>query len=477
MTTTIPTAIQSLLNTLGEDIVTTGDALTARRFADWSGVPAQTPLALLRPRTTEQVAQALSICHQYKQPVVAQGGLSGLAGAACTGANDVALSLERMAAIEEVDPANRCMTVQAGAVLQTVQQAAAAHGLLFALDLGARGSATLGGNLATNAGGVNVIQYGMAREQVLDLEAVLADGRIIGGQRKMLKNNTGLDLKQLLIGSEGTLGIITRATLKLRPLATATMTAWCGLPDYAAVIALLNRAQQTLPQGVCAFEVMWPGYYEYVLGQLAHLKRPLTGQHAFYVLLESQETSTTATLQASLESLLADCLAQGIVTDAVLAQSTAQAQDFWRVREAPEHFPRLMPELIAFDVSFAIHDIDDAAQACTHALRQRWPHCTILAYGHLGDGNLHLVVDVPDAPDDVSTHPRPALATQVEDLVYQIVARYHGSVSAEHGIGLKKQAVLAYSRSASELAVMRSIKHALDPHNILNRGKLFAGAE
>jgi len=466
-------AIQHLLNALGEDVITTGQALTTRRFADWSGLPAQTPLALLRPRSTGQVAQILNICNQHRQPVVVQGGLSGLAGGACTRSSEVALSLERMAAIEEIDPISGCMTVQAGAVLQTVQQAAKEHGFLFALDLGARGSCTLGGNLATNAGGVNVIQYGMAREQVLDLEAVLADGRIVGGLRKMVKNNTGLDVKQLLIGSEGTLGVITRATLKLRPLARQTATAWCGLADYTAVTTLLNRAQQQLPQGVSAFEVMWPGYYDYVLGHVPNLKRPLAGAHAFYVLLESR--GSDATLCAAFETLLADCMAQNLIADAAIAQSAAQAQDFWRVREAPEHFPRLMPGLIAFDVSFAIRDIDAAAQACTHALRQRWPHSTILAYGHLGDGNLHLIVNLDDK--DLLDKSPLADTGEVENLVYQIVARYHGSVSAEHGIGLKKQTVLNLTRSQVELAVMRSIKHALDPHDILNRGKLFPASE
>jgi len=462
------TVIHHLLNALGEDVVTIGDAaLTTRRFADWSGLPAQTPLALLRPRSTEQVAQALKICHQHKQPLVVQGGLSGLAGGACTRLGEVALSLERMAAIEEIDPISASMTVQAGAVLQTVQQAAKERGFLFALDLGARGSCTLGGNLATNAGGVNVIQYGMAREQVLDLEAVLADGRVVGGLRKMVKNNTGLDLKQLLIGSEGTLGVITRATLKLRPLVSHTATAWCGLADYAALTTLLNRAQQQLPQGVSAFEVMWPGYYDYVLSHIPGLKRPLIGSHAFYVLLEGR--GADAALPAAFEALLADCMERHLITDAAIAQSAAQAQDFWRVREAPEHFPRLMPGLIAFDVSFAIRDIDAAARACTHALRQRWPHSTILAYGHLGDGNLHLIVDLGSSDT--------AAAQAVENLVYQIVAQYHGSVSAEHGIGLKKQTVLNLSRSETELAVMRSIKQALDPHDILNRGKLFPPSE
>lgn len=448
---------------LGDGGVTTGPLLDERRYADWSGLPAQRPLALLRPRTTEQVALALSICHQHRQPVVVQGGLSGLAGAACTRADDIALSLERMDAIEDIDLVSATLTVQAGATLQAVQDAAARHGMMFALDLGARGSCTIGGNLACNAGGTRVIQYGMAREQVLDLEAVLPDGRTIGGQRKMIKNNTGLDLKQLLIGSEGLLGVITRATLRLRPAPGAAATAWCGLSSYACVTNLLHEAQKQLPHGVSAFEVIWPGYYRYVLAQLPGMKPPLPGTHPYHVLLESLGTGPAH--QAAFEDFLAHCLESGIVEDAVVAQSEADTQALWRLREAPAEFPRLMPRLLGFDISFAIRDIADAAHACGEALRRHWPDCILLEYGHLGDGNLHLIADLPGAPD--------AALQEAEGLVYEVVARYHGSVSAEHGIGLKKRAVLAHSRSRAELDVMLAIKRTIDPCNILNPGKVF----
>lgn len=463
---TTHTLLQALRDVLGDDAVTTGSALLEHRFADWSGIPAQTPLALLRPRTTEQVQSLMRICHHYRQPVVVQGGLSGLAGAACTRENDIALSVERMNAIEDIDLVSGTLTVQAGATLQAIQEAAAQHGMLFPLDLGARGSCTIGGNLACNAGGTRVIQYGMAREQVLDLEAVLPDGRLIGGQRKMLKNNTGLDLKQLLIGSEGLLGIITRATLRLRPAPSATATAWCGLPNYSAVTTLLHKAQKKLPQGVCTFEVIWPSYYHYVLSQLPDLRPPLQGSHPYHVLLES--VGSTPALQTDFENFLAHCLEDGIVEDAAIALSTADAQALWKIREAPAEFPRLMPRLLGFDISFAIRDIDRATHACSHALRSRWPHCTLLEYGHLGDGNLHLIVDIPDASDTA--------LQEAERIIYDVVAHYQGSVSAEHGIGLKKRAVLPHSRSHTELDLMLSIKRAIDPYNLLNPGKVFPDA-
>ena len=353
--------LSELRRVLGGDAVLPRAQIQQHRHADWSGLPAQAPLALLRPRDTPQVSAALAICNRHGQPVVTQGGLTGLAGGACTTAGDIALSLARMDAIEEIDPLSATMTVQAGAPLETVQQAAARAGLLFPLDLGARGSCTLGGNLATNAGGNRVIRYGMARDQVLGLEAVLADGSVLDGTRKMVKDNTGYDLRHLMIGSEGTLGVITRAVLRLRPRPQAVATAYCGLSGYDAVTRLL-----------------------------AELRAPLSSRHAFYVLLES-EGADSAGHQAAFEQFMGAMLDAGVIENAAIAQSTSDATAFWRVRDATAEFPMLLPDLVAFDVSFAIADIGLAAQRCDAALRQAWPASTVLAYGHLGDGNLHLI--------------------------------------------------------------------------------------
>lgn len=459
-------ALQTLLQRLGPDVIRHGENLPDRRFLDWSGEPGELPVALLLPRTTSEVSEMLAICQAAKQPVVVQGGLTGLAGAANLHGHEMAMSLERMTAIS-VDRVGATLTAEAGATLQSIQEAAEAAGFWFPLDLGARGSCTLGGNLGTNAGGNRVIRYGMARDQVLDLEAVLADGRVIGGERAMLKNNTGYDLRHLLIGSEGTLGVITRAVLRLRARPQAVATAWCGLPNYAAVTRLLNRAQAHLANGVSVFEVMWPGYYRYVLEHVEGLRPPLAQEAGFHVLLESLG-SHPERHQAEFETFLSDMLEDGTLTDAVVAQSEQDAQQLWAMRDAPANFPALMPQLIGFDVSFALGDIAAAAQDCAEMLNRHWPGSTLLVYGHLGDGNLHVIIDIP--------HPTAERIRAVEDEFYDLVARWHGSVSAEHGIGIKKRNVLAHSRSANELDVMRAIRQALDPAGILNPGKLLDSA-
>ncbi|WP_118182506.1 FAD-binding oxidoreductase [Paraburkholderia phosphatilytica] len=456
-------AVRALRDALGADVVTLPPEFEGRKHADWSRTPSADPVALIRPRTTEHVAIAMRICHEHGQPVVAQGGLTGLAGGACMLGGEAALSLERMNRIESIDPVGATMTVLAGTPLQTVQEAADEAGFMFPLDLGARGSCTIGGNLATNAGGNRVIRYGMMREQVLDLEAVMADGSVVGGLRRMIKNNTGYDLRNLLIGSEGTLAIITRAVLRLRAKPRAVSTAWCGVPSYDAVTTLLRQSQERLPAGVSAFEVMWPGYYDFVLQRLPELRAPLEGRHAYYVLLESSGADPERQ-SAAFEEFLSDMLEQGVIADAALASSEADAAAFWAIRDAPGEYPRLIPGRVSFDVSFAISDVGDAAHRCGAKLRERWPNATILIYGHLGDGNLHIVVQEPDWP--------PTVAPDVQQVVYGVTGEMGGSVSAEHGIGLKKLKVLALSRSPAELAAMRAIKAALDPLNLLNPGKL-----
>ncbi|MDR3098812.1 MAG: FAD-binding oxidoreductase [Paraburkholderia sp.] len=458
--------IAALMSVLGEDIVSLGEGIAERRTEDWSGLRGEVPLALARPRSVAQVSEIMSICNHHRQPVVVQGGLTGLAGGACTSRGDIALSLERMNAIGAVDTISGTVTVEAGATLEAVQQAAEAAGLMFALDLGARGSCTIGGNLATNAGGVRVIRYGMAREHVLDVEAVLADGSVIGGLHRMVKNNTGYDLRNLMIGSEGTLGVITRAVLRLRPRPGAVATAWCGLADYAAVTRLLECAQRDLEAGVSAFEVMWPSFVDYVTGSVAGLRRPLGSRHGYYVLLEATGSQACAH-QERFEGFLATMLENGVIENAAIAQSRADAQMFWRVRDSTADFPVTLPGLVAFDVSFSIADIGAAAQLCEREVSATWPGSIVLAYGHLGDGNLHLIVHVADA--DAQT------VEDIEVLVYGIVRDFGGSVSAEHGIGAKKRDVLDHTRSADEIAAMHSIKRALDPFGVLNPRKVLPG--
>ncbi|MDR5753111.1 MULTISPECIES: FAD-binding oxidoreductase [unclassified Caballeronia] len=456
--------VSALREALGAQVVMLPGEFGDRRVEDWSGLPSAVPLALIRPRDTAEVAAALALCTRHALPVVTQGGLTGLVGGANLRGDEVALSLDRMNRIVEIDAVSGTMTVEAGTPLQVVQEAASAAGFYFPLDLGARGSCSIGGNLATNAGGNRVIKYGMMRDQVLGLEAVLASGAIVGGLNKMIKNNSGYDLRHLLTGSEGTLAVITRAVLRLRPKPTATATAWCGLPDFAAVTTLLTRAQAGLAPGVSAFEVMWAGYHDTVLANLDALRAPLASPHPFYVLLESVGTDPVRHGEA-FEEFLGTMLEEGIVSDAALASSEAHAQAFWAIRDAPGEYQRFIPNHAAYDVSFSIAQVGEAAALCEVRLRERWPDATILVYGHLGDGNIHIVVDVPGMPkhdhDDI------------DRIVYDVTREFHGSISAEHGIGVKKKHFLHQSRTEADVESMRAIKHALDPLGILNPGKIF----
>jgi FAD/FMN-containing dehydrogenase len=449
-----------LTEALGEDVVTPGEAVDKRYWCDWSAVDPTQPKALIRPRSTAEVATALRLCHAAGQFIVPQGGLTGLAGGATPRAGNIALSLERLSGIEEIDVAAATMTLGAGTILETAQRAADDAGFLLALDLGARGSCQIGGNLSTNAGGNRVIRYGMAREQVLGLEVVLADGQIVTSLNKMLKNNAGYDIKQIFVGAEGTLGIITRAILRLHPKPLSQSTAFCALADYAAVVALLRRAQSELG-GISAFEVMWHDFYDFVANHPTIKQKPLADKFPFYVLIE-QSGSDPQSDTVRFESVLAKAMADGAILDAVVAQSEQAARDFWLIREG--HAIDTMPLVINFDVSLPIGEIDRFAVSCRAALQARWPKSLNVFYGHIGDSNLHVSVMISNQGAEVMH--------AVDDVVYGAVRQMAGSVSAEHGVGTLKRSYLSYSRSAAELAVMRQLKQALDPKGILNPGKL-----
>ena len=459
-----PTVIDALLAELGGQVVQRPAEFEGRQVQDWSGVPGRMPVALIRPRTTAEAATALRLCHAFGQPVVTQGGLTGLVGGANVLDAEVVLSLERMNRILEVDRTSATMTVEAGVPLQVVQETALDAGFYFPLDLGARGSCTIGGNLATNAGGNRVIKYGMMRDQVLGIEVVLANGDVVSAMHKMIKNNSGYDLRNLLVGSEGTLGVITRAVLRLRPRPTAVATAWCALHDYEAVTTLLARSQAQLSAGVSAFEVMWAGYYDAVLANLPQLRAPLQGRYPYYVLLESVGSDPARHAEA-FEDFLGTMLEEGVVEDAALAQSEQDAVAFWTIRDAPGEYPKFIPDHSAYDVSFSIDEVGRAAASCERGLLERWPDALVMIYGHLGDGNLHIVVDIPGS--EGRQH------DEIDRVVYGVTREFRGSISAEHGIGIKKKAFLGHTRSEVEIAAMRQIKAALDPRSILNPGKIF----
>ena len=438
---------------LGDQAVEAGDGISHRHRSDASETGKRLPRAVVRPRTVDEVAGVLRLCHAAGATVVVHGGMTGLAGGANPLGGEVALSLERLRGIEDVDVQAATMTVLAGTPLEECQKAAAEAGLFLALDLGSRGSCQIGGNLATNAGGIRVIRYGMAREQVLGLEAVMADGTVISSLNKMLKNNAGYDLKHLFIGSEGTLGVITRAVLRLHPPPGAITTALCALHSYEQVVQLLRRSQAELG-GIVAYEALWREYFEFSSDALGH--RFFGDDHPFTVILETVAARETA------ETFLGTCLEDGIIADAVLAASDTQARSMWEVREGLS-IGRL-PDLVTFDVSLPIARIGAFADACETALRGRWPTAHIFFFGHIGDSNIHLCVSAPYGHgEDAHT---------LDSIVYDVLRGFDGSVSAEHGIGTLKKDYLPYSRNAAEINLMRTLKAALDPKGLLNPGKV-----
>ncbi|WP_313335297.1 FAD-binding oxidoreductase [Comamonas sp.] len=439
------------------------DAIAPKYWTDWSGTPPVPPLALLRPRSTEEVSALLRICHAHRVPVVPQGGLTGLAGAAVPVAHGVAVAMDRMQQIEDVNARTGLMTVQAGVSLQTVQEAAVAAGWVFGVDLGARGSCQIGGNVSTNAGGNGVLQNGMMREQVLGLEVVLADGTVLPMLRPMLKNNTGYDLKQFFIGAEGTLGIITRVLLRLRPAPQAKATCMVALPGFDEALAVLARMQARFGNSVAAFELMWSDFVQTSI-QWQKLQPAFAQQHPLQALIDV-DGKNEAALRAAVEEALGEAMEAGEVVDAVIAQSGEQAKSLWKLREAPAEMTAHMHPPVNFDVSLPQVDIGRFATACRAAFDARWPGHHSLFFGHVGDGNLHVTTDSQTINGEDEA---------LEAVLYGLVQQFQGSVSAEHGIGLHKMPYLGFSRTPQELAAMRAIKQALDPLGLMNPGKVFA---
>lgn len=421
------------------------------------------PLCVLRPTTTAQISAILKVCHAAGQAIIAQGGMTGLVGGGAPSGGEVVLSLERMNKIEEFDGEGRTLTAQSGVILQTAHEYCEERGFMLPLDLGARGSATIGGVISTNAGGVRVIRYGMMRESVLGLEVVLADGTIMSSLNKMLKNNAGYDLKHLFIGSEGTLGIVTRAVCRLRAKPKSVNTAFASLASFEDTVAFLGYLESELGGELGSFEVMWGDYDSFVRAKCPSLRPPLPAGQAFYVLLETLGNDPEKDPDI-LQEVLADALDEGLIVDAAVAQSEQQRAAFWAIREnAGEGFRTLGP-LCTYDVSMPIRDMGQFGERVKQSIDAAFKDATTLVLGHMGDGNLHVVAAVGSGT--AATH------AQVNDIVYGVIRDLGGSISAEHGIGTEKKNYLSWSRTPEEIALMRTLKSTLDPKGILNPGKV-----
>ncbi|WP_394426446.1 FAD-binding oxidoreductase [Vreelandella stevensii] len=457
--------LNDLLGVVGSAGVLTGDDVT-QRSVDWfTGAPCRAK-AIIRPRSTEQLSQVMAICYEAGQPVVTHGGMTGIVHGGVASPEELVVSLELMNQIEEVDSVGATMQVQAGVTLQHVQEAAQAIDMQFPLDLGARGSCTIGGNIATNAGGIRVIRYGMMRQQVLGLEAVLSDGTVVSSLNKMLKNNAGYDLKQLFIGSEGTLGVVTRAVLRLQPHMPSEQTALVAVPSFDALTQLLNLVSRELANSLSAFEALWHNHYQLMTTESGKHAPLLADDSPFYAIIETLGVDEAQDAER-FSQVLQRALEAELITDAVLASSHAQRSQIWAIREDIEVLVRELKPMFSYDVSLPIPHMNAYVEELERRLHSQWPDVgRLVVFGHLGDGNLHIMITVrDDSPDS---------RRQVEQLVYPPLEAFGGSVSAEHGIGLEKKPYLSVSRTAEEIALMQRLKVALDPKGLLNPGKVIA---
>jgi FAD/FMN-containing dehydrogenase len=412
------------------------------------------------------VSAILAICNETRTAVVPQGGNTGLVGGQIPFDGEVVLSLRRMNKLRAVDAAARTLTVEAGMVLADVQKAAADAGLLFPLSLAAEGSATIGGNLSTNAGGVAVLRYGMARDLVLGLEVVLADGRVLDLLRSLRKDNTGYDLKQLFVGAEGTLGVITAAALKLFPLPAVRATAFAAVASPAAAVDLLGRMQDATGGLVSAFEIMPRLGLELVLTHMPDARDPLSAPSPWYVLIEA-----TSAGHSDLTATFETALAEGGVTDAAIAANETQRAAFWALRENMSEAQKREGASIKHDVSVPVSAIPAFLEEATAAVLKALPGARPVSFGHIGDGNIHFNFSAPKGGGAAAFLAR---WEDVQRIVHDIVHAFGGSISAEHGIGVQKRDQLVRYKSAAELDVMRALKRTLDPNNILNPGKVIA---
>ena len=447
--------VEQLLNVVGNDRLLRSAAIAERPTSFWNPAPMQAK-AFVQPANAQEVAEILRCCSAAGQSVITHGGLTNCVAAVESTRDDIVMSLDRMNRIVEIDAVGGTAIVEAGAILQTVQERVADEGLYFPLDLGARGSCTIGGNVATNAGGINVLRYGMMRNLVLGLEAVLVDGTVVSSMNRMLKNNAGYDIKQLFIGTEGTLGVVTQVVLRLFPQPASRHTALVAMRDFEQVTTFLSHLRQVLAGNLSAYEIMWGDYFAAVTGDNGH-RAPMQRDYPFYVVMQAEGNDPDADA-ARFERVLVDALESGMIIDAVVPKSEAESQALWAIREDFEDI--LVPEPVyLYDVSLPIREMQEYVEKVKANVSQRWPNGQCYTIGHVADGNLHFFVQPNVAGDN---------HVASDECVYEPLAAIGGSVSAEHGIGTEKLRWLPHSRSAAEIELMRTLKRSLDPLNLLN---------
>ncbi|MDE8651591.1 FAD-binding oxidoreductase [Novosphingobium album (ex Liu et al. 2023)] len=458
---------------LGPRGLTRDADLIAPWLTDWRGRFTGRACAMASPASTAELADLVRLCAAHGVPIVPQGGNSGMSGGATpdTSGHALLLSLRRMNAIREIDVESRRLTCEAGLVLQTLHEAAEAQGLRFPLTLGGKGSATVGGLVSTNAGGSQVLRHGSMRALVLGLEAVLADGSVFSMLTPLKKDNRGFDLKQLMIGSEGTLGIVTAATLRLVPAVAERVVIWAGVPSLQAARALLLHCEDAANAALEGFEVMPQACLDAVLAHLPGARAPLDGAHRWHVLIEVvADRATAATLRDRCEAMMADAFERDLLDDAAIAASESQAEAFWLLRESVAPAERARGPAVQHDISVPVERMPEFVDAAVPRIESAWPGTEAVAFGHLGDGNVHFHVIAPRVTDAAAWQERDgkAISRQVHDLV----TAWGGSISAEHGIGQLKRDELARLGDPVALAMLRAVKHALDPAGLLNPGKL-----
>jgi FAD/FMN-containing dehydrogenase len=454
--------LAELASIVGPPHVLTDRRDTAPYFTDWRKQYSAAAECVVRPAQTSEVARVVQLCAREAVAIVPQGGNTGLSGGSVPAGKgrEIVLALARLNRVRALDALNDTITAEAGCVLAQVQKAAEEAGRYFALSLGAEGSCQIGGNLSTNAGGVNVLRYGNAREQVLGLEVVLPDGRVWNGLRGLRKDNTGYDLKQLFLGAEGTLGVVTAAVLRLHPRPTAGVTAWIALESPRRAVELLGMLRERLGERISAFELVSRACLEAVLAHLPGASDPLAAPHPWYVLAQLADCGEQVALLERAEEALARCAERGTLADAALAQSEAQARAFWRIRES---IPEAQFTNVKHDVSVAVSKVPELIERASAALEREFPGAAIYCFGHVGDGNVHF--NVGDAA-------LVARRDEVNRIVYDAVAALGGSISAEHGLGQLKREEIRRHKDPLELELMRALKRALDPRGLMNPGKV-----